>query len=66
MQLAGLQQLQEVDSALAVRTGKPGKPVVADLRHIAVAALMPGTGIIYADPATDPALCSKSTWLSIQ
>ncbi len=38
---------------IKARAGKPGEPVVADLRHIAVAALMPGTGIIHADPATD-------------
>jgi hypothetical protein len=36
-----------------VRAGKRGEPVVADLRHVAVAPLMPGAGIIHADPATD-------------
>lgn len=51
--LPRLQELQEVDPALAGGARKPGEPVVADLRDVAVAALMARPGIIDRDPAAD-------------
>ena len=50
---AGVEQLQKVDPALTAGARKPGEPVVADLRHIAVVALMARPGIVHRDVATD-------------
>jgi hypothetical protein len=49
----GMEQLQEVDPALAAGAGKPGEPVVADLRHIAIVALVARPGVIHADVAAE-------------
>ena len=49
----GMEQLQEVDSALAAGAGKPRKPVVADLRHIAVVALVARPRIVHGNVAAD-------------
>ena len=51
--VAGVEQLQEVDAARAGDTGKPGEPVAADLREVAVAALVAGTGVIHRDVTLD-------------
>ena len=48
-----MEQLQEVDAALAGSAGKPSEPVVADLRHVAVIALMARPRIVHGDVAAD-------------
>ena len=50
---AGVEQLQKVDPTLAAGARKPGEPVVADLRHVAVVAPMARPGIVHRDVATD-------------
>ena len=45
----GTQQLQKVDPALALGGLKPRKIWVANLRHVAVLALMARAGVIDAD-----------------
>jgi hypothetical protein len=51
--LAGVEQLQEVDPTFAAGAREPSEPVVADLRHITVAAPMARPGIVHRDVATD-------------
>ena len=48
-----VEQFKKVNPALAARAGEPGKQIIADLRHVAVLALMAGTGVINRDGATD-------------
>ena len=48
-----MQQFEEVDSALASRAGKPGKQIIANLRHKAILAYMARTGVIDRNGATN-------------
>jgi hypothetical protein len=41
-----LQQFQEIDPALVLGAGEPGKILIANIGTVAVTAPMPGTGII--------------------
>ena len=47
--MPGSQQLQEVDPTLALGAGKPGKPLIADMRAVAVLPLVARGGIIRVD-----------------
>ena len=49
--MAGAQQLEEVQPALAGCCAKPGEVVVADLRAGAVRGLVAGSGVIDRDPS---------------
>ena len=48
--MPGLQQLQEVQTALGKGRANPGERIIADLRRHAVAIAMPGAGVVHADP----------------
>ncbi len=43
------EQLQKVDPAFALGARKTGKPFIANMRAIAVLALVTGTGIIHIE-----------------
>ena len=48
--VAGPQQLEEVQPALAARRAEPGEAVVADLRADAVGAAVARAGVVHRDP----------------
>jgi hypothetical protein len=48
--MAGTQQVEEVQPALARRRAEPGEAVVADLRADTVGALVAGAGVVHRDP----------------
>ena len=48
--VAGAQQVEEVQPALAARRAEPGEVVVADLRADAVGAAVARTGVVHGDP----------------
>ena len=50
--VAGAQQVEEVEPALARPRAEPGEGVVTDLRAEAVAASVPGAGVVHGDPGS--------------
>ena len=51
--VAGMEQLQEIDPTLAPGAGEPREPVVADLRHVAVMTLVASARVVDRDVAAD-------------
>ena len=49
--MAGPQQLQKIEAAFALGTGKPGKIVIADMGGIAMLTLVTGARIVYRQMA---------------
>ena len=48
--VAGTQQVEEVQPALAARRAEPGEAVVADLRADGIDTTMARTGVVHRDP----------------
>jgi hypothetical protein len=44
--VASVQELEKIDPTLAAGAREPGKPAVADPRHIAVVSLMARSGVV--------------------